>query len=527
LPRCIRSTSPRTRRDPQRYVATVHQAGLGLPDRDYYLNDDDARLKAIRGEYVEHVSRMLGLAGVAAPAQAAQQVLAVEVRLARAQWSRVENRDPVRTYNKVTIAELEALSPRYPWRGWLAATKLAGRIDALVVSQPSYLASLGETLEAMPLDAWKAYFKYHLVRAYAPYLSKPFVDENFAFAGTALSGTPRNLPRWKRGVALVEGALGEDLGRLYVARHFLPQDKARVEALVDNLLRAFRQSIDELDWMGAQTKQEARAKLAKLRPKIAYPSRWRDYAALRVERDDLVGNVTRARRFEYERALAKLGRPIDREEWSIPPQTVNAYYSRLGNEIVFPAAILQPPFFDAAADDAANYGGIGAIIGHEISHGFDDSGSQADGDGRLRNWWTDDDRQRFNAKTKALVAQYSAFEVVPGYRVNGALTLGENIADNAGLAVAYKAYRLSLGGRPAPVVDGLSGDARFFRGFAAVWRNKTREQQAIVLVKTDPHAPGEFRANGSLRNQAAFHSVFGVGPGDRMYLPPEQRVTIW
>ena len=326
---------------------------------------------------------------------------------------------------------------------------------------------------------------------------------------------------------MTESSIGQGLGKLYVAKYFPPENKARMDALVKNILTAYRQSIDGLDWMGPQTKKEAQAKLAKFDPKVAYPTKWRDYTALTVRRDDLLGNVMRARRFEYNRNNAKLGRPIDRTEWSMTPQTVNAYYNRTRNEIVFPAAILQPPFFDAKADDATNYGAIGAFIGHEISHGFDDSGSQSDGDGRLRDWWTAEDRQRFNAKTKALIAQYDAFEPVPGYHVNGALTLGENIADNSGLAIAYKAYRLSLGGKPAPVIDGLSGDQRFYTGFATVWRNKTREPAMIRQVKSDPHSPGEYRANGTARNQTPFYDAFGVKPGDGMYLPPEQRVQIW
>ena len=346
-----------------------------------------------------------------------------------------------------------------------------------------------------------------------------------------MSGTSVDLPRWKRGVETVDAAMGQGLGKLYVAKYFPPASKARMDAMVKNILAAYKQSIAGLDWMGAATKKEAQVKLARFEPKIAYPGKWRDYSALVVQREDLVGNITRARGFEYNRNNAKLGRPIDRTEWGMTPQTVNAYYNGLKNEIVFPAAILQPPFFDPnakdAADDATNYGAIGSVIGHEISHGFDDRGSQFDGDGNLRNWWTAEDRNRFNAKTKALIAQYDAFEPVPGYRVNGALTLGENIADNSGIAIAYKAYHLSLRGKPAPVIDGLSGDARFYRGFATQWRSKLREPAMIVRIKSDPHSPGEFRTNGTLRNQAPFYSAFNVQPGDGMYLAPEKRVTIW
>ncbi len=518
-------------RDPKHYVPTIIQGGLGLPDRDYYLRDDDAKLKDTRARYVEHVAKMLALAGVTDTQAASQQVLELETQLARAQWTRVQNRDPLKTYNKFPIGSLDALTPHYGWKPWLSQARISGKTRAVIVAQPSYLAGFAKTVDAMPLAAWKAYFKYHAISAYAPYLSRPFVDENFAFTGGVLSGTPTDLPRWKRGVGTVESAVGQGLGKLYVLRYFPPAYKARMDAMVRNILAAYRQSIAGLDWMGPETKKEAQVKLAKFEPKIAYPSKWRDYSALVVDRNDLVGNVMRARRFEYNRNNAKLGRAIDRTEWGMTPQTVNAYYNGLRNEIVFPAAILQPPFFDAkavdAADDATNYGAIGAVIGHEISHGFDDRGSQFDGDGYLRNWWTAEDRQRFNAKTKALIAQYDAFEPITGYHVNGALTLGENIADNSGVAIAYKAYHLSLQGKPAPVIEGRSGDARFYRGFATIWRNKVREPQEIVLIKTDPHSPGEFRANGALRNQTPFYRAYDVEPGDGMYLPPEKRVTIW
>ena len=514
-------------RNPTRYIPLVYQSGLGLPDRDYYLKDDDAKLVDARTKYVAHIAKMLSLAQVQNADAMAPQVLELETRLARAQWTRVENRDPVKTYNKVPLSGLDAMTPGYSWKSWIATSGIAGKTDAVVVAQPSYLKGFGETVDAMPLDAWKAYFKFHVISSVAPYLSKPFVDENFAFDGGVLSGTPVDMPRWKRGVGVVETSMGQGLGKLYVAKYFPPANKARMDEMVRNILAAYRQSIDGLDWMGAETKKEAQAKLAKFDPKIAYPSKWRDYSALTIRHDDLLGNVMRARRFEYNRNLAKLGKSIDKTEWGMTPQTVNAYYNSRRNEIVFPAAILQPPFFDPKADDATNYGSIGAVIGHEISHGFDDQGSQSDGDGRLRDWWTADDRARFNTKTKALIAQYDAFEPVPGYHVNGALTLGENIADNSGLSIAFKAYQISLHGQPSPVIDGRSGEQRFYYGFATVWRNKMREAQAIRLVKSDPHSPGEFRANGTLRNQPGFYEAFGVKPGDAMYLAPDQRVTIW
>jgi predicted metalloendopeptidase len=514
-------------RHPTHYIPIVLQSGLGLPDRDYYLKDDDAKLMDVRTKYLAHIAKMLTLAQVANADAEAAQVLELETRLARAQWTRVENRDPVKTYNKVPVSGLDAMTPGYAWKSWLATTGIAGKADAVIVSQPSYLKGFAETVEAMPLDAWKAYFKYHVISSAAPYLSKPFVEEHFAFDGGVLSGTPVDMPRWKRGVGVVESSMGQGLGKLYVARYFPPENKARMDEMVRNILAAYQQSIEGIDWMGPATKKEAQAKLAKFDPKIAYPSKWRDYSALTIKEDDLLGDVMRARRFEYNRNRAKLGKPIDRTEWGMTPQTVNAYYNSRRNEIVFPAAILQPPFFDPKADDATNYGSIGAVIGHEISHGFDDSGSQSDGDGRLRDWWTAEDRARFNAKTKALIAQYDAFEPVPGYHLNGALTLGENIADNSGLAIAYKAYQISLHGQPSPVVDGRSGEQRFYIGFATVWRSKVREAQEIRLIKSDPHSPGEFRANGTLRNQAGFYEAFGVKPGDGMYLAPDRRVTIW
>ena len=514
-------------RDPAHYIPTLYQSGLGMPDRDYYLKDDDAKLKDTRTRYVAHVGKMLALAGVPNAEAGAAQVLELETALARAQWTRVQNRDPVKTYNKKSIAQLDAMTPGYAWKPWLTAARIAGRADAVVVSQPSYLEGFAKAVETVPLETWKTYFKYHVIASSAPYLSKPFSDEHFAFEGTVLAGTPVELPRWKRAVAITESSIGQGLGKLYVAKYFPPENKVRMDEMVRNILAAYKQSIDGLDWMGPETKKEAQAKLAKFDPKIAYPSKWRDYTALTVKGDDLLGNVMRARRFEYNRNNAKLGKPIDRTEWGMTPQTVNAYYNRGRNEIVFPSAILQPPFFDAKADDATNYGAIGAVIGHEISHGFDDSGSQSDGDGRLRNWWTDDDRTRFSAKTKALVAQYDAFEPVPGYHVNGALTLGENIADNSGIAIAYKAYKISLKGLPAPTINGLSGDARFYVGYATLYRNKTREPALIRQLTSDPHSPGEYRVNGTLRNQTPFYASFNVKAGDAMFLPPDRRVSIW
>ena len=517
-------------RDATRYVPSLVQSGLGLPNRDYYLKTDDAKFAGVRAKYAGYLAKLLTLAGATAAEvePAAQAVLALETEIARLQWSAVENRDPVKGYNRVELGALPGLAPGIDWPAWLAGAGLAGRTPDVLVRQPGFLEGLGGLLDTVPLATWKAYARTHLLGAYAPYLSRAFVDTRFAFAGTVLSGAQENRPRWKRGVQLVDQSIGEGLGKLYVAAYFPPENKRRMDALVTNMLAAYRHSIATLDWMGPATRQQALAKLARFNAKIGYPKRWIDYGALQIRRDDLVGNVMRARSFEDARNLAKLGRPIDRDEWGMTPQTVNAYYDPSMNEIVFPAAFLQAPNFDAAADDAVNYGAIGAVIGHEISHGFDDEGSQYDGDGNLRDWWTAQDRANFAVKTRALVAQYNAFvAVLPDYHVNGELTLGENIADNAGLAIAYKAYQRSLGGKPAPVIDGMRGDERFFYGFAQAWRSKVRPDALLAQIKSDPHAPDEFRVLGAARNAPGFYSTFGVKPGDRMYLAPADRVTLW
>ena len=513
-------------RDSTKYAIGIEQSGLGLPDRDYYLQDD-AKLAQIRGSYREHLARMFMLAGIPTAAADAQAVVLLETRIAQAQWTKVENRDPIKTYNKVELGNLALLTPGYDWHAYLAAADLDGRVDYVIVSQPSYLTALGEILRDTDLCVWQAYFRAQLLAAFAPYLSQAFVDEHFAFYGTVLNGIPANRPRWKRGVALVNRCLGESLGELYVEKYFPPDSKTRMLALVGNLLAAYRTSIAALDWMSPQTKSEAHTKLARLVTKIGYPSKWRDYSGLQIRSADLMGNVMRAAAFERCYALGKLGKPIDREEWEMTPQTINAYYDPQKNEIVFPAAILQPPFFDPLADDAVNYGSIGAVIGHEISHGFDDQGSQFDAHGNLRDWFTSEDHQKFAAKTAAIARQYSAYEPLPGYRINSALTLGEDIADNSGLAVAYRAYRLSLGTNAAPLIDGLSGDQRFYMGWAQAWQAKVRENTAIMRIKADPHSPPRFRILGTLVNQPGFYAAFDVQPGDKMYLPPEERVTIW
>jgi predicted metalloendopeptidase len=514
-------------KDSTKYVADLQQGGLAMPDRDYYLKADDAKLLEAKAKYQQYVEKMLGMAGDRNAAASAKAIVDFETEIAKVQWTKVELRDPIKAYNKVKLADLGKLAPGYEWKSWLDATDLSSKASYLIVGQPTYLKAFVSVSNKTSLDTWKAYLAMHLIDAYAGYLSKNFVDARFDFHSKTLAGIEELEPRWKRGVGAVERAQGEALGKLYVAQYFPPERKARMEALVKNLLAAYKQSIDKLDWMSPATKKEAQAKLAKFTPKIGYPNKWKDYSKLVVKREDLVGNVMRARVVAADRELDKLGKPIDRDEWGMTPQTVNAYYNPEMNEIVFPAAILQPPFFDANADDAVNYGGIGAVIGHEISHGFDDQGAQYDGDGNLRDWWTKADHKNFKAKTAMLVKQYKAFEPVKGYHVNGELTLGENIADNSGLAIAYKAYKISLKGKPAPVIDGLTGEQRLYLGWAQVWRSKMREQQQIVQVKTDPHSPDQFRANGSLRNQPGFYEAFGVKQGDRMYLAPKERVIIW
>ncbi len=518
-------------RNATRYVPALMQAGLGLPTRDYYLKLDDATFRGVRTRYVAYLAKLLGLAdgrGAAAHQKTARDILALETEIARVQWSPVENRDPVKSYNPVALADLPAYAPALGWNDWLAGAGLAGKTPDVLVRQPSYLRGLSPLLAGTPLATWKAYARTRLLDAYAPFLSRAFVDARFAFVGVVLNGTSTNRPRWQRGIRLVNETLGEAMGRRYVDAHFPPASKQRMEAMVDNLLAAYRDSITTLDWMGPETRQQALAKLAKFRVKVGYPTKWIAYDTLAIKRDDLAGNVMRARRFEDARQLAKLGQPIDREEWQMTPQAINAYYDASMNEIVFPAAYLQPPNFIPEADDAANYGAIGATIGHEISHGFDDEGAQYDGDGNLRDWWTAQDKERFKAKTAALVAQYSAFVAVkPDYHVNGELTLGENIADNAGLVMAYKAWQRSLGGKPSPVIDGLTGDQRFFYGFAQTWRGKARDAALLAQIKSDPHSPDEFRVTGVLRNHPAFYTTFGVKPGDRMYLAPADRVSLW
>ncbi|MBU9943917.1 MAG: peptidase M13, partial [Dermatophilaceae bacterium] len=461
-------------RDPSRYVVYLEQAGLGLPDESYYREEQHADKRAA---YVGHVERMLALAGWPAPAEAAARVMALETRLAAGHWDKVTNRDPVKTYTLLDLAGLTDLGPQITWSAYLDGLGApADAFDAVVVRQPDHITSVSAALTQEPMQAWRDWLAWHVVHAHAPYLSSAFVEENFDFYGRTLSGVPEMRERWKRGVGLVEEALGEAVGQLYVERHFPPHAKEAMVGLVDNLVEAFRRSLSQVPWMGEDTRREALTKLGQFTPKIGYPQRWRDYGALEVRADDLLGNVRRAVAFEVDRQYAKLGGPVDRDEWFMTPQTVNAYYNPGLNEIVFPAAILQPPFFDVDADDAVNYGGIGAVIGHEVGHGFDDQGSQFDGTGTLRNWWTEHDRSAFQALADALIAQFDELETrdAPGHKVNGALTVGENIGDLGGLTIGHLAYRISLGDEPAPEIDGWTGDQRFFLGWAQVWRGAAR-----------------------------------------------------
>jgi putative endopeptidase len=507
------------------YVVYMGQGGISLPDESYYR---DPQYAEIREAFVAHVGRMLALAGVPEPEAAAAKVMELETAIAKHHWDRVKRRDRTLTYNKKSFAELESLAPAVDWRAWFE-NQGAPKLDEVVVGQPDFLAAASKLIEEVPLDDWKALLRWQLVHGAADYLGRPFVEEDFAFFGRTLSGTPELPARWKRGVGLVSGAMGEAVGKLYVERHFPPEAKARMKELVDNLTAAYHENISNLDWMSPETRAKALEKLAKFTPKIGYPDVWRDYSKLEIRPDDLLGNVRRANAFENDRDFAKLGGPIDRDEWGMTPHTVNAYYNSTLNEIVFPAAILQPPFFDLTADDAVNYGAIGAVIGHEIGHGFDDQGSKSDGDGNMVNWWTDADRKEFEARARKLIEQYDGFEPkqLPGRKVNGALTIGENIGDLGGLSIAYRAYRRSLDGKEAPVIDGLTGDQRFFLGWAQAWRTKFRDAELARRLATDPHSPAEFRCNGVVRNMPEFYEAFGVKEGDGLWLAPEDRVRIW
>jgi len=507
------------------YIVGVSQAGLGMPDRDYYLRPDP-RLEATRTAYGEYLTQTLTLGGIPDPAGAAARIVALETRMAEKHWERAKNRDRDLTYNKMTVQELSGLAPAFDWAAYFGAAGLGAATD-IIVRQPDYFQALNEILTTTPVSTWREYLAARLIGSFADVLPNEFFATRFAFYGKALSGQQEMRPREKRAIDATEGALGEVLGRLYVERHFTAAAKSRMDGLVKNLRAAFEQGINELEWMSPATKAQAQAKLAKFTVKIGYPDKWRDYSSLEIKPDDLIGNAMRTIAFQYDDNVGRLGKPVDRARWGMTPQTVNAYYSSTNNEIVFPAAILQPPFFNVAADDAVNYGGIGAVIGHEISHGFDDQGSKSDGDGNLRDWFTPEDLAAFQALTGKLSDQYATYEPLEGMHINGRLTLGENIGDLSGLAVAYRAYRMSLGGKEAPVIDGFTGDQRFFLGWAQVWRTKMRDEAMRQQLLTNPHSPGMYRAFVPLMNIEAFYRAFDVKPGDGMYRPPEERVKIW
>ncbi|MDE3064175.1 MAG: peptidase M13 [Acidobacteriota bacterium] len=516
--------------DPSRYLVFFEQAGIGLPDESYFRDEGFAE---VRAAYRAHIERMLGLAGLDDAPARAQRVFDLETEIAARHWDNVESRDAVKTYNPVAwgaSADLVGPAASAALSAWSRAFDAPpAALGEVVVRQPSFVRGLGELLVEGRLDAWRDWLAWQVVHALAPYLSSAFVEENFDFYGRALTGTEQLRDRWKRAVSFVEAAMGEAIGRVYVERHFPPAAKERMDELVANLIEAYRRSIADLAWMGPETRQRALEKLAAFTPKIGYPRRWRDYGALEVDAGDLIGNVRAASEFELNRNLAKIGAPIDRDEWFMTPQTVNAYYNPGMNEIVFPAAFLQPPNFDLGADDAANYGAVGCVIGHEIGHGFDDQGSRYDGSGRLADWWQASDRAAFEERTRALIAQYDVLSPreAPDRHVNGALTVGENIGDLGGVTIAWKAYQIALGGAEAPVIEGLSGAQRFFLAYAGTWRTKWRPEMIELLMASDPHAPDEFRVNQIVRNVDQFYEAFSVGPDDGLWLDPAERVSIW
>jgi putative endopeptidase len=507
------------------YAVQLGQAGLGLPDRDYYLKQD-AKFVDTRAKYEAYVARLLTLAGYPNAAESAKHIVALETDLAQHQWDRVRSRDANARYNKMSVADLEKRAPNFAWGEFLRDAG-ATVVDSVIVAQPDYFEALSNKLDSTPLNDWKSYMTYKLVAAYSTLLPGDFVAANFDFNGRVLNGQPQPRPRDKRAVNALESSMGELIGQLYVERNFDPKAKARMIELVRNLSQAFSVGIDSLEWMSAATKEQAHDKLSKFTVKIAYPDKWRDYSLLEIRGGDPVGNSMRTAEFNFNRMIARLGKPVDRTEWTMTPQTVNAYYSSTLNEIVFPAAILQPPFFNPKADDAVNYGAIGAVIGHEMSHAFDDQGRKSDGNGNLRDWWTAEDAKAFTERAEKLAAQFDEFSPVPGMHVNGHLTLGENIGDLSGLAIAYRAYKMSLHGRPAPIIDGFTGDQRFFLGWAQVWAGMSREDAARQLLLTDPHSPDSIRGSAPLRNIDAFYTAFGVKPGDKMWLDPDKRVKIW
>ncbi len=506
------------------YIGSIFQNGLTMPDRDYYLNPAD-KYAQFRAKFAAYVEQMLARAGERNAKSAAARIVALETRIANYQWTKVQNRDPVKTYNPMTLPEYQKLAPNVDWVEFFEG--MGAPAQKLDISQPSFINGIGQLIKTVPVADWRLYFKFQLLDHFAPQLSAQFADLEFDFHQHTLNGVPEQKPRWKRAVGSMDDNMGELLGHMFVEAHFPPEAKRRMLELVGNLLKTFDTSIDGLEWMSPATKAEAKKKLSKITVKIGYPDKWRDYSAFEVKGDDLVGNVMRGAEFELNRNIARSGGPVDKGEWLMTPQTVNAYYNPTTNEITFPAAILRPPFFDMNADDAANYGGIGCVIGHEVSHGFDDQGRQYDGDGNLRDWWTPEDAAKFKQRADALAAQFDAYTVLDDQHVNGRLTLGENIGDLSGMAIALKAYELSLGGKPSPVIDGITGEQRFFFGWAQVWRRKYRDEELLKRLLTDPHSPSEFRSNGPPSNIDAFYGAFEVKPGDHMYRAPNERVKIW
>ncbi len=512
-------------KQPTKYSVYFTQSGLGLPDRSYYL-DQNEKSEDIRLAYLEHLQAMFSLADLQDPKIKANTVMKLETAIANIHWTNVERRDRDKTYNKLNTQELKKLIPNFNWDLYLREAGIAVEKD-FIVRELSYFQNLSDLLAATDLEDWKVYFKWTLLNSVAGILGKEFDEQNFSFYGKKLYGTPEQEVRWKRGVNSVNQILGESVGKIYVSRHFEPEAKVRMLELVENLREAYRVAIIELDWMGEETKKQALTKLAKFTPKIGYPDKWRDYSKLEIDPNDLAGNFRRASQFYYQRGIDKLGKPIDKTEWHMNPQTVNAYYNSVMNEIVFPAAILQPPFFNLEADDAVNYGGIGGVIGHEMGHGFDDQGSKSDGDGVLRNWWTESDLIEFKTRTNQLVNQYNKFEPLPGEFINGQLTLGENIGDLGGLTIAHRAYKISLQNRESKKIDEFTGEQRFFMGWAQVWAYKYRDEALRNQLLTNPHSPASYRCNGVLRNMPEFVSAYELKAADEMYLDPVKRVKIW
>lgn len=516
--------------NPERYLVHFYNGGLGLPDKDYYT---DEKYQDVKSEYPLHISRMFELAGVdkSTANKNAANILALETLIASKHWSRVESRDAEKTYNLKTFEELKKLTPSILWEEYLAGLELTDSfLEWNVVMMPSFFEGLSEVLTMEHLETLKVWLSWLFIRAHAPYLSDDFVAERFSFYGTKLTGQPVNRSRWKRAVSLVEGSLGEAVGKIYVEKHFPPSSKTQMDKLVAHLIEAYRQSIDQLDWMTDETKQKAQTKLQKFTPKIGYPVKWHDYSSIEIKREDLLQNIKNVSKWDFEYQAKKIGSPIDRDEWHMTPQTVNAYYNPGLNEIVFPAAILQPPFFSEQADDAENFCGIGAVIGHEIGHGFDDQGSKYDGDGKLLSWWTESDREAFEKRTKSLIDQYnklSPSQLDDTHTVNGELTIGENIGDLGGLGIAWKAYIISLDGKEPPIINGLTAAERFFFSWAQCWRAMSRDEIAIQRLATDPHSPPEFRCNQVVKNLDIYHETFGTNEADEMWLEPKDRVVIW